>query len=845
MKKLTVLLVAAVIVFGCLFSACSLFNTITFDAQNGETPQTFRYDKTFVYPENPQNEDKIFCGWYLDKECTERWYPATKLNKDTTVYAGWATSNNSHADLSEVFEKYNSQNWNFRVNYTVKHVGTSLNSDELLQYDGNKIAWTYKNFLFGNTDYLTVDEESGGGIYYKANGNKHKAYHEGSVEYSENVSAFPYLELSQLPSFDFYAAGESYFAVCPQEVADSVLGKYDNCRWRAFDIFVRDGEITKISAVQTSETNGVLLYTLTFDKYDQVFLTLPIDPAEHTHNFGENYLMFVKCADVGCDVVGRKQSTNQAKKQLVYDFDSTVQTNIENDFDELEKTLAEGRNFFSFARAFNVMDEDMQYIADQYQMAYVFYCAYDAEKYEKAYNTVSTFYNECVSRYYGLFRAIHSSPFKDSFFKDWPEEEVNRALLLSDSYGDSRYVDIKNQIDDLVLRYYDMLNTNYTDSEISALYGNLVSLNNKLANLAGYDNYMDYAYENDYGRDYTPGNVVEMRNYVKQYIAPLYDKMARALNDLGVTSKEEWNLYFALSQESVFKDSTSAQMATEYMGNYLKQMQGSGTKQIDFFEVVNDVFKNGNYYLGNHDGAYTSWMPTKETSVLYFSNATNGNAYLYQNTFTFVHEFGHYYNGFYNGGLETSYDLCETQSQGNEAMFLTWLSNNLPQKYQNVGKCLTYEKLCDFLGTIVISTAVDEFEQASYSGYYNNVAIGNDYNSLFTKILRTYGTQASYNTSYWQYVVFDNAAYYISYAMSALPCVELYVSAMENYDNAKEIYFRLFTYTENENLTETLADGSKQTTASYQEILNYCGLKSPFQSELYLSVKNYFELNLN
>ncbi|MCH5152295.1 MAG: hypothetical protein J1F65_06590, partial [Clostridiales bacterium] len=208
---------------------------------------------------------------------------------------------------------------------------------------------------------------------------------------------------------------------------------------------------------------------------------------------------------------------------------------------------------------------------------------------------------------------------------------------------------------------------------------------------------------------------------------------------------------------------------------------------------------------------------------------------------TFVHEFGHYYDFVFNGNLSTSMDHSETQSQGDEMLFLAWLSQNKPSGITNGYTAVELSQLFDILSTIVLATAVDEFEQAAYAGTYNGRSI-TDYNITFDTILSTYSGANEYlNSDYWFYVVFENAAYYISYAMSALPALEIFAKAgSSGLDAARESYLKLFTYSSNSGFLGTDSYGETVVTATYQQILNYCGLHSAFQSELYTTIRNYF-----
>ena len=100
-----------------------------------------------------------------------------------------------------------------------------------------------------------------------------------------------------------------------------------------------------------------------------------------------------------------------------------------------------------------------------------------------------------------------------------------------------------------------------------------------------------------------------------------------------------------------------------------------------------------------------------------------------------------------------------------------------------------------------------------------------------------------FNENYWAYVVFDQAGYYISYAMSALPSLEIYAKAAnEGLEAARESYIKLFTFSDNEAFMDVdqYGDPFIKNDVTYQQILNWAGLKGPFEAELYQTIRQAF-----
>ena len=168
-------------------------------------------------------------------------------------------------------------------------------------------------------------------------------------------------------------------------------------------------------------------------------------------------------------------------------------------------------------------------------------------------------------------------------------------------------------------------------------------------------------------------------------------------------------------------------------------------------------------------------------------------------------------------------------------MFLAWLgSNTTASKGYNAVK---YSQLANMLQTVLNATAIDEFEQAVYTGSYEGYTTlnANNYQDLYDTICTKYGINDKENgNTYWMGVCFDNAAYYISYAMSALPSLGIYAKAQKDgFDSAKTAYLKLFTFSDNASLAHKDDKGDIIVDATYTDILHNAGLYGAFDVQLY------------
>lgn len=560
------------------------------------------------------------------------------------------------------------------------------------------------------------------------------------------------------------------------------------------------------------------------------------DPSEH--NF-PNYFTYGKCQDEGCNVIGRKAADSTFKNKFKYTLTETDYNKYVGYYNWM---VANVNNASTDADEFyiNMIDfgNGLNHVYEQNDIASVLY---NVSGDSTDYDTSTTWYYDLLNKYVDIIVKANSSTntaIKNGLSENVDSEDIQYAL----GEGTGNASKIQEEIDNILSQYNNEITSESPNTTtIAGLYEQLVNKNNQLAVLYGYDNYMTYSYKNVYNRNYTPAQTKAMSAFVKKYIVPLYTsinaRFETAYNALdgNDATDADINLYNGLMFDSLFTKTTSKYFdevkdAIDLISNYFKYLDSSN--DVMFYDAVEDLFKNGNYFVGQVEGAFTYYMPQVGNTILYFDNTDYGEGYYhcYSNSFTFVHEFGHYYENVHNltksGERPLSYDFCETQSQGNEMMFLAWLgSNTTASKGYNAVK---YSQLANMLQTVLNATAIDEFEQAVYTGSYEGYTTlnKNNYQDLYDTICTKYGINDEENgNTYWMGVCFDNAAYYISYAMSALPSIEIYAKAVDKdggVDVARTAYLTLFT----------------NASTDYNTVLAAAGLHNAFEEALYTELTN-------
>lgn len=793
--------------------------TVTLNYNDGVTETTYiQLDKgNTVQLPTPKRDGYTFDGWFTALNGGEQWSSSKAINENITLYAHW-TKNEVSVPASA----------------TLSLVGTSTRtsySTEKIVHKGSDITYTNDKAASDLDCYNTTNNTFATRAY---------AGSTITIEYVYAMTSIVFTLDDGTYNGKQYLAGFDNMSVSGATVSrsgDTVTVKF-NSATKAFQSAQLGSQVRILSVtVYTDGTGGGGSQGGT---------------QSHTHDFGDSYFTYVKCKVNGCTVYGRNES--QRKYDNMFDFNSTKQSQINANYNKLVANLSSASDFASFKTLYEQFIDDLDYVDAQYYWASVYYDVNENFN----FNSVDTFYTTLFANYCNLFKVIDSSAYSSQFWT-WSGENREECLALAEMYGDSTYQSEADAVVDNYNTYMNSIGWSISSStqrnRINSYYGQLVTANNNIAKAAGYSNYMDFAYENVYYRDYTPSDVATMRKFVKQYVGPLlmdvceqmdslmsYDYYYGYYYEFDDVANEDY--YYGLTQESLFSDTSyeyfdSVRNAIDYISQYFEFLSDSniGKQQINFLKEANELFKNGNYFTGTGEGAYTMWVPRNQLPVVYFQLGDEENIG-YDTAFTFVHEFGHYYESIYNRGLALSYDHEETHSQGNEMLFLAWLQANLPTGIQDGFAAVEVDQLFNMLSSVVMSTAVDEFEQACYAGSYNGSAVSSSgYSTLFNQILNSYATGLSdyLNTDYWAYVVFDNAAYYVSYAMSGLPSIELYTLAQQRgLTVAREAYFKLFTFSEHLEEVDVNNDGE----CSYAEVLTWCGLQDPFTEQLYKDLQS-------
>ena len=577
--------------------------------------------------------------------------------------------------------------------------------------------------------------------------------------------------------------------------------------------------------------------------------TLPAT-GEHVYDETVEASRIIKCSTDLCPSVKIREFDGKYTEQIKYVFtegdldkfyaiyaELEAIINAADAYDPALHAYAEGtelhREYLAMEAKYEELYTHLEYVVSQYQIAQIEYHqvmnSEGKEAAEANFNYISEIRTELIADFYIFSEPIYNSMYREFYYYGMTEQEIMAFIFDSNAIANPEYKALSDRNTEIELQFNSIMDPTSTNQVLS-LYAEFVENNNKIAALMGYDNYLEYAYENMYDRDYTYQDVANFANYVKEYIAPLYvatyDKW-NALTSAGNFSQGDVNQYYNQVSDSFFETYESNRILNDYID--LLAFTSNPNKTLSFSDEFNSLFLDGNLFRGDYEGAYVTSLYGINTPIAYFGPG-------YDSPFTVAHEFGHYMNEKYSGGVYSqSYDLLEMHSQGNEMLYLAYLNNELSGTAHELVE--TYNLLV-MLDTIVTALAVDTFEQAVYTNTYDGayayiimedgVISANEYDLLFKSIIEDFGATGYTHESYWRYVTILAPCYYVSYSVSAISVLQLYPMAQNDFDAAKDAYLKLFTY------VDTLEDENDSMTA--EEVLEYANLYSFNDERLYLYI---------
>ena len=358
-----------------------------------------------------------------------------------------------------------------------------------------------------------------------------------------------------------------------------------------------------------------------------------------------------------------------------------------------------------------------------------------------------------------------------SALRSYIGEDKATALVGYDEQTD-RQREITERVSELTLQYnaliMEYLSYDEETEKIGALYRELVDLHNEEAQIVGYKDYADYAYEASYGRDFTPDDAAALceavKPYARQYFGSLYYNEATYADFSADTDLTERELVGLVTQ-------------------YMPRVSDDAAKAAAYME------KHGLYFMDSVDRVsdlgFTTTLDQYNAPFIYL--ALYGDQNDIQSMF---HEFGHYYDAYVNPVPDLllsvgSLDIFEIHSTGMEALSTGWYEDI----YGEDADLARIRFLDSALYTVFSGCLFDEFQRVVYA---DPSLTPEQISQTFVTIARSYGLRSFGKefSHYWMQVNhnFESPFYYISYAVSMLASLQIYEMAENDWAAAADFY---------------------------------------------------------
>lgn len=370
--------------------------------------------------------------------------------------------------------------------------------------------------------------------------------------------------------------------------------------------------------------------------------------------------------------------------------------------------------------------------------------------------TASDILQEANGVYWSAMKAVARSGSKQRMENHYTLAEIE-YFYRYDETADDTVQELTAKQDELVQQYYTLSAAEPIDADaVRELYVQLVELRRQIAAQQGYDSYAAYAYEALYARDYSPEDAQRLWAAAKENFLPLLEA-----HRSGVAPRAS-KLYYD-SSIPVDADSILAAMS-EVLPQISPRLMEPYTylTQHHLYDIALSDEKM--------DAGYTSYLYSYNEPFIF--NYPTGSFYDYT---TLFHEYGHFVSMYRHGsdllfGVSDN-DLCELQSQGMEALFLPYYEQIFGEAD---GPVIRDSVVINLLYSIIEGAMYDEFQQKVFA---EPNLTPDRVQEIYNEVAAEYGydREEGYETD-WMSIphTFDDPFYYISYAASAVPALELY-----------------------------------------------------------------------
>lgn len=343
--------------------------------------------------------------------------------------------------------------------------------------------------------------------------------------------------------------------------------------------------------------------------------------------------------------------------------------------------------------------------------------------------------------------------------------------------------------------YYASLNAQAGD-----IFLKLVKIRTRIAKTLGYESYADYMYD-CYGRDFTTEDARALHAAVKEYLAPLFER----------TTLDYYGSYGNNYYEQVGAIQAPMDSFVSRMRNVLAEFSPKVLEALDYL-LRNELY-TATVSDKKMETSFTTYFESYQSPFIFMQWTDDESS-----ASTLIHELGHFANFFQNPSAgwnaSDSLDIAEIDSQGLEMLMTAYYE----ELFGDAATAVRSSRLADGLYSVITGCMEDEFQQEVYANPDMSLE---EMNALYARLGSEYkiGDLYGYTGREWVAIphTFQSPLYYISYAVSMLPALELFVLADEDFEAASAAYHAILmrpeysalrTITEENGLRDPIEPGS-------------------------------------
>ena len=476
---------------------------------------------------------------------------------------------------------------------------------------------------------------------------------------------------------------------------------------------------------------------------------------------------------------------------------------------------------------FAELDGYRDFASDVMNAAYICFVT-DPDGYSEIYHEAKGFYSLVDRMISEIKIACYESAYREYIFREedgWTASLIEEEIQKARKTADDETAELKNNISDL-LDELAGISDPASSERVPEYMEKVVEANNVLARHLGYDNYFEYALSEVYNRGYGTEEVNKLVSLVKKYFTPLLWNYQSRYQDIK---------YYGYADTSAIDGSFYEDAdACDALYGFLKSVEECQTGGVSYYESANSAILDGRTREVRDRGyitAFTAYFKESASPVMCFSDS-------YESISSFVHEHGHSYAHLTGSSDNISLDVNEIQSQAAELLYASYL-NGHPAYDAMSHRAIKAKSLFSAITSLINSAACSEFEKVLYTGDASGIddpegllsdgVTSDEYDYLYKCILSGYDIAHGMET-YWRTAVPAHPCYYLSYAVSMIPSLELYVlSEEEGFEAGVGAYLSLFDF---QNTDEYDSTGLPDV----EFVCSHIGVGSPFEEETFVSL---------